>query len=128
MENGLPPGWAWAHLGEISSPVSQVVPSALFDDRFTYLDISSIDNLRRLTDPKRIPVAEAPSRARQLVATGDTLFSTVRTYLRNIAYVDERFDGQIASTGFCVLRPNNGIEGRYIFYYVNWLSMTSRLG
>jgi type I restriction enzyme S subunit len=52
------------------------------------------------------------------VLSEDTLFSTVRTYLRNVAYVDERFNGQIASTGFCVLRPTDGIEGRYIFYYV----------
>ena len=27
-------------------------------------------------------------------------------------------NGQIASTGFCVLRPTDGIDGRYIFYYV----------
>jgi type I restriction enzyme, S subunit len=119
IQEDLPQGWAWAHLGEISSPVTQAIPSALFDNRFTYLDISSIDNQsNKLTDAKQLTTPEAPSRARQLVSTGDTLFSTVRTYLKNIAYVDERFDGQIASTGFCVLRPNDGIEGRYIFHYV----------
>ena len=93
IQEDLPQGWAWAHLGEISSPVTQVVPSALFDDRFIYLDISSIDNQsHKLTDAKQLTTSEAPSRARQLVSTGDTLFSTVRTYLKNIAYVDERFE------------------------------------
>lgn len=130
-ETDLPPGWAWDTLGAICGAVAQVTPGDIFTDEFTYLDISSIDNEGyRLKDPKQIRVSDAPSRARQLVLQGDVLFSTVRTYLKNIAYVDERFDGKIASTGFCVLRPADRIEGRYIYYYTltrNFIDKVSAL-
>lgn len=45
------------------------------------------------------------------------LFSTVRTYLENIAQVPEAYDGQIASTGFSVLRSNGSVHPKYLFYY-----------
>jgi type I restriction enzyme S subunit len=37
---------------------------------------------------------------------GDTLFATIRPSLRRVAQVPVSLDGQIASTAFCVLRPN----------------------
>ena len=86
---------------------------------FTYLDIASIDNLRwRVVSPKVYAGEDAPSRARQRVRTGNILFSTVRTYLKNVAMVPPEYDGQIASTGFCVLHPADKIDGKFIFYYV----------
>ena len=45
-------------------------------------------------------------------------FSTVRTYLKNIAMVPPEFDGEVASTGFCVLNPAREIDHRFIFYFV----------
>src|SRR5690606_31666302 len=54
----------------------------------------------------------------QKVHANDVLISTVRTYLKNIAIVPEYLDGQVASTGFCVLRPHDKWHSRYIYYYV----------
>lgn len=116
---GLPPSWSVVKLGEICDGVAQVDPKANPDEEFTYLEIASIDNSRQvITEPTQHLGKDAPSRARQLVRTGDVLFSTVRTYLKNIAYVDERFDGQVASTGFCVIRPFQLIEPKYLYYLV----------
>ena len=85
---------------------------------FTYLDIASIDNTNyRIVSPKTYSGANAPSRARQRVRGGNTLFSTVRTYLKNIAMVPPEFDGQVASTGFCVLNPSDAIDPKYVFYH-----------
>lgn len=61
----------------------------------------------------------APSRARQLVKLDDTLFSGVRVYLKNIALVDDAHDGAIASTAFCVLRPNAAVDPRYLYFFAN---------
>ena len=61
---------------------------------------------------------DAPSRARQKIHTGNTLFSTVRTYLKNIAMVPPGFNGQVASTGFCVLNPCREIDSKFVFYFV----------
>ena len=83
---------------------------------FDYLDIASIDNTQqKITSPKRYSGKGAPSRARQVVRSGDILFSTVRTYLKNIAIVLPIYDGQIASTGFCVIRPAEGTNHALIF-------------
>ena len=114
----LPQGWFWTTVGKITRPVMKVNPKEEPDARFTYLDISSIDNTTfRITAPKTYLGSEAPSRARQLVHANDVLFSTVRTYLKNLAMVPEVYDGEIASTGFSVLRAQNGVSAKYLFYY-----------
>lgn len=46
------------------------------------------------------------------------MFSTVRTYLKNIAIVDDVYDGQVASTGFCVIRPRVPINSKFIYYFI----------
>ena len=84
---------------------------------YYYCDINSIDNLKqKITNPKQIIGREAPSRARQLIKKHDILFSTVRTYLKNIAIVPDNLHGQLASTGFCIIRSI--INHKFIFYYV----------
>ena len=114
----LPQAWVWTTVGEITQPIEKVQPKENPNTQFTYLDISSIDNqLNRVVEPKTYYGSEAPSRARQLIRANDVLFSTVRTYLKNIALVPEICDGQIASTGFSVLRGESGISSKYLFYY-----------
>lgn len=46
--------------------------------------------------------------------SGDILVSTVRTYLRAIAKIDEASPDLIASTGFCVVRPGDEVDSGYI--------------
>jgi len=49
----LPDGWVWTTIGEITQPIEKVKPRENPDARFTYLDISSIDNKsNRITEPK----------------------------------------------------------------------------
>jgi len=115
----LPEGWCWVRVGDITAPVEKVLPQNKYSDQFIYLDISSIDNMKHsIVEPKRYSKSEAPSRARQLVQTNDILFSTVRTYLENVAMVPEIYDGQIASTGFSVLRPGAMVVPKFMFYYI----------
>jgi len=128
-ERVLPDGWVWTTIGEITQPVEKVKPGENPDASFTYLDISSIDNQsNRIAEPKVYYGAEAPSRARQLVQANDVLFSTVRTYLKNIALVPEAYDGQIASTGFSVLRSEPGVSPKYLFYYALTDPFLNKLG
>ena len=116
----LPTGWVATTLDSLCLPVDKVAPRKDAPDQpFTYLDITSIDNKTfRVVSPKIYMGREAPSRARQKVRSGNTLFSTVRTYLKNIAMVPPEFDGEVASTGFCVLNPTHGIDRKFIFYLV----------
>ena len=115
----LPKGWAVTTLADICLPVEKILPKTTPDRLFTYLDIASIDNSQfRLVSPKVLLGKNAPSRARQKARSGNVLFSTVRTYLKNIAMVPPEFDGEVASTGFCVLNPADEIDHKFIFYFV----------
>ncbi len=126
--NDLPSGWTWATLRDVAEPVEKVDLTKLGRDRFRYVDISSVDSASlSIMDPKELSVSEAPSRARQLLKAGDTVFSTVRPNLRRIAFVHAGFDEEIASTGFCVLRPSIAFEPRFLFHLVTAGSFIDRI-
>lgn len=93
---------AFAALGELADePVEQSGPTA----DFLYVDISSIDReTKKIVDPKPLSLAEAPSRAKQVLRAGDVLVSMTRPNLNAVALVPEHLDGAIGSTGFHVLR------------------------
>lgn len=119
MKEQLPTGWIQTCLGEVCLPVSKHQPNNQPDKEIAYLDIGGIDSqTHSISEIKRYLGAEAPSRARQLVQTGDTLFSTVRVYLEKIALVSDPLNGSTASTGFCVLRPSGAINPSFLYFRV----------
>jgi len=114
----LPKGWCWVKLGDICAQIETKNPNIDPESEFEYIDIASIDNtIKKIIFPKRYLGKNAPSRARQLVRKNDIVFSTVRTYLMNIALVPDSLDGQIASTGFCVIRAKKELNQKFVFYY-----------
>lgn len=117
--NDLPRGWVLAEIRDVVQTFKTTDPCKFFDDTFTYIDIGAIDNQKNvISEPKTFLGKDAPSRAKRIVMQGDTLFSTVRTYLKNIALVPQELDGALTSTGICILRPHNFIEPLYLF---NWV-------
>jgi type I restriction enzyme S subunit len=58
----------------------------------------------------------APSRAKRIVKKGDTIISTVRTYLKAIASIDEEVSDLIVSTGFAVISPRKEMANKYCSY------------
>ncbi len=114
----LPKSWCWVKLGEICRQIETKNPNIDPESEFDYIDIASIDNtLKKIISPKRYLGKDTPSRARKLVKKNDIVFSTVRTYLMNIALVPTSLDGQIASTGFCVIRVKKELNAKFVFYY-----------
>jgi len=110
----LPEGWEWCRGYEILNPMETQKP---IGEMFGYIDIASIDNKNnRIIDAKFISVSEAPSRASRKVKFGDTLFSMVRPYLKNIAFVEEEYSNCIASTGFYICNPNKTLYPKFLFY------------
>jgi type I restriction enzyme S subunit len=115
-----PNSWTSTTVGEVTLPIDKHRPEDEPTHEFRYVDISSIDNSsNRVVEPKLVLGRDAPSRARQVVRAGDTVLSTVRTYLKNTAIVPPDLDGATASTGFSVLRPDpDRVEPRFLFYRV----------
>jgi len=116
----LPNGWCELSLRDVTEPFALTDPTKTPEKIFKYVDIGSIDNnSRTITQPKSIKGADAPSRARRVIHTNDTLFSTVRTYLKNIALVPAELDGQLTSTGVSILRPNEALDPKYLFLWAS---------
>lgn len=113
----IPKNWEWVRLREICYNLGQKKP----DKSFTYIDVSSIDNKTGvLGDESNILTPEeAPSRARKLVKLGTVIYSTVRPYLLNIAIIDRDFEFEpIVSTAFAVMNTFNGVNNKFLFYYL----------
>ncbi|MFO6464195.1 hypothetical protein ACK8OR_07380 [Jannaschia sp. KMU-145] len=92
---------------------------ALSDDtddfkEIEYIEISGVSLVGGVENVSSLQFHKAPSRARRVVRGGDTLVSTVRTYLKAIATVREAPDNLIASTGFCVIRPGEEIDAAFL--------------
>lgn len=93
-------------------------PTTAPDDPFTYVDVAAIDNEEKVIVGARVLLgAEAPSRARKLIRKNDILVSTVRPNLNAVALVPPELDGQVASTGFCVLRAKECILPEFLYFY-----------
>ena len=108
-------------IGEVVEKVSSWNPGRDDPDgEFTYVDLSSVDRtLKAITCTRRLACADAPSRARQIIRSGDVLVSTVRPNLNAVGRVPGELDGATASTGFCVLRPRIEVAaGAYLYHWV----------
>jgi len=88
------------------------------DYEFRYIDISAVGRGSLVAAPSAVRFSEAPSRARRLVRSGDTIVSTVRTYLRAVWSVDGDVDDLVVSTGFAVLSPRPPLDRRFFAYVV----------
>lgn len=115
----IPVGWQQTVLSDVCKKIEKInSKSRTGINEFIYVDINSVDNNKNIiADPKIYKWSEAPSRAQQILANGDVVFSTVRTYMKNIALVHPSLQDAIASTGFCVLRPKDILNNKYLFYY-----------
>lgn len=113
----IPDSWEVKKLKYVSeinkSDLSESVSS---DFQFKYIDISSVSGEGRIRKTQSFKFSEAPSRARRVVEVGDTIISTVRTYLRAIALIDDKHSTHIVSTGFAVVHPGKDVNSEYFNY------------
>jgi type I restriction enzyme S subunit len=82
---------------------------------FRYDDIGSVTFTDGITGYEDLTFESAPSRARRIVHKGDTIVSTVRTYLKAIARIVDD-DNVIVSTGFAVLATTHVNDGFLEFF------------
>lgn len=108
----LPEGWCWCRGKDIFFPMESIKPKS----DFVYIDTDAVNNKKNVIDnPKNVLLKNAPSRATRRLHANDILFSMVRPYLKNIAYVDERFASAIGTTGFYVITTSSSLYQPYIF-------------
>lgn len=95
----------WARLSEPRSTIR-------------YIDVSAVARATlTIENATEHPIKSAPSRAQQRVLNGDTMVATIRPRLRRVCQVPESLDKEIASTAFCVLRPDRQrINQGFLFF------------
>jgi len=102
----VPVGWEVKRLKHSASVNDESLPETTDPSfEFSYVDISSVDPVAGIVNAEEMVFEDAPSRARRIVREGDTIVSTVRTYLRAIAPIRACKSKLIVSTGFAVIRP-----------------------
>ncbi len=113
----VPAGWAVKRLKYVVSCNDDVLPETTpADHPLNYVEISDVSEVEGIIGSQPLTFGQAPSRARRLVQAGDTIISTVRTYLKAIAYIAVPLDNMVVSTGFAVLRPRAAIVPAFLGY------------
>lgn len=86
---------------------------------YLYIDLASVDrNNHSIGECQTIDKSNAPSRAQQIVAEGDILFGTTRPTLMRFCHIPKEYDGQVCSTGFCVIRVRKDIVDSHYVYHI----------
>jgi type I restriction enzyme S subunit len=124
----VPAHWAMRPLKRWVRINAEVLPEDTDADReFRYLDIGTVGTGMLTGMPQRLKFGEAPSRARRVLHRNDTIISTVRTYLKAVYFVSEDAHDLIASTGFAVLTPGQGVNSRFLSFLVQSDPFTDRV-
>lgn len=121
--------WPTATVGDVCLATTQTDPMRLGRPTFRYVDISGVDrDAKTITKADELSVDDAPSRARKSIEESDILVSTVRPNLNAIAFVPKELDGEIASTGFSVLRANKKLAtAKFLYYWAQHVSFVDFL-
>ena len=115
----IPAHWAVRRLKDWVTINRSVLPETTDPDFvFQYIDIGSVSTGVLTKKPQRMRFAASPSRARRIVREGDTIISTVRTYLKAVWFAQETHDNLICSTGFAVLTPDERAVPKFVSYLV----------
>ena len=111
--------WQRTRLKYLVDVNAAVLPETTDDDfEFVYIDIGNVSQGSMAVEGKPLlKFADAPSRARRIANAGDSVVSTVRTYLRAVATVPPSVERLVFSTGFAVLSPLSTVHPRFL----SWL-------
>jgi Restriction endonuclease S subunits len=115
----IPAHWEVRRLKFVASINPDSLPETTPKDyAFEYIDIGNVSSDGRVSAIQEYTFETAPTRARRKVQAGDTIISTVRTYLQAIAFIEDYLSNYIVSTGFAVLRPKENVHSRFLYYLV----------
>lgn len=100
------PTVVWKSLGEVVIKTENVKWKNNRQN-YKYIDLTSVDRENNsILETIFINADNAPNRAQKLVNKDDIIFATTRPTQMRVAMIPEKYDGQIASTGYCVLRAD----------------------
>lgn len=113
----IPTDWSIQSVASMANVDSESLSNKTAADfTFRYISLGDVDAGKLIGGHSLITFAEAPSRARRIVKSGDILFATVRPNLKGHFFA-RRVDGNVvASTGFAVIRAKAGVASPAFLY------------
>ena len=106
-------------LGEVYQFVNQSWAKQKHKEKtFNYIEIGSIDVLLGVTSFTEIEVANAPSRATQIVKENDLILGLTRPYLKKFALISEKHNGYVCSSGFQVISPSENYSLEFLLEFL----------
>lgn len=121
-------GYAPVKLDDVCSKVSSVNWKKEISTK-CYIDLTSVSIDKHCIiddDVTTVSSDNAPSRAKQLIKKNDILFGGTRPMLKRFCVVEDKYDNQVCSTGYCVLRIDNQYSlTNYIYHIIGTTSFYS---
>lgn len=113
-----PEGVEFIEMHKLLEKTSNIRWQDVQNGEFKYIDLTSVDRITHaIGDTETINSETAPSRAQQIVYEGDVLFGTTRPMLKRYCLIPAEYNGQICSTGYCVLRSKiNRLLPNFLFH------------
>ncbi len=108
----IPSGWRVGEIQDIAELNPETWGSRNQPLRVKYLDLSNV-KYGKIDCIEKYEWGDAPSRARRILKTGDTVVGTVRPGNGSYCLIGE--DGITGSTGFAVLRPKNKNDNAFVY-------------
>jgi type I restriction enzyme S subunit len=110
----LPRGWGTGTLADMSVLNPESWSTKKHPDIVAYIDLANAKD-NEISEVIDYEFDEAPSRARRVLRSGDTIVGTVRPGNRSFAFIHAPPSNLTGSTGFAVLRPS-AIENSEFVY------------
>ncbi len=110
----IPRGWKAGSLDDLSSLNPESWTTKNHPERLLYVDLANTkDNV--ISEISEFAFEDAPSRARRVLRSGDTVVGTVRPGNRSFAFVNSELENLTGSTGFAVLRPITEAAAEFVY-------------
>lgn len=109
----------WLSFKELTLPTSNVKWRENQSTR-RYIDLSSVSiESKQIVETLEITPHNAPSRAQKLVEKDDVIFATTRPTQLRYCLITKEYSDEVASTGYCVLRPKKDkVLAKWILHWV----------
>lgn len=117
--------WITTKLGTLVSVNSKSLSVKSNFETIEYIDTASVTE-NNFDPPVLLKIKDAPSRAKRIVSTGDTIISTVRPSQKHYGYIQNCKKNTIVSTGFAVITPKN-IAPSFLYYFLTQENITNYL-
>lgn len=123
----IPEGWEVKRLKFIAFINNKSLPENTSKNlEIDYVDIGSVSYANGIEKTERFSFKNSPSRARRIAYPGNTIISTVRTYLKAIDFVSEEKSSFIYSTGFAILQPKK-VNDKFLYHFVRSSAFTEQV-